>query len=194
MRHCYRGRGVFRLREKVETLQPLESYTDSKVYSLSACETVSVPEIVYFCTSVFWRASVQAWQLLDKVYGPISLGDKYQEQIRKYLLGQSEFPDSAAVLVVLSGLKTPHLHFSFPDTVRVDSCYCHRLHIPGVDFLFHVGKGIGDEKLACILKSPLHPIFVATDGDAHAQRTVLRLMGKVAPKWGTYPLVEGTEL
>jgi hypothetical protein len=36
-----------------------------------------------------------------------------------------------------------------------------------------------------------HPIFVSKDGDERVQRQVLGMMGKKAPAWAKYPLVDG---
>jgi hypothetical protein len=54
--------------------------------------------------SVFWRASVCDWESSGEKYHAISLGTKYQEQIREYLLGVAELPHSASVLVLVSAL------------------------------------------------------------------------------------------
>ncbi len=56
-----------------------------------------------------------------------------------------------------------------------------------------IGKRLDEEQLNCIVRSPVHPVFVCNDGDALAQREVLKLMGKVAPPGFEYPVVEGFE-
>ncbi len=193
MRHCYRGRNVFRLRTILSATDTLEANANFQLYSASSAPTVSVEQLAYFCTSVFWRAAVRDWYIEDRKYEAIRLGDRYQEQIRRYLLGEACFPDNAALCVVLSKLKSPALTFNFPDTIRVESGYCHRLHIPGIDFLLTIGKRLDEERFTCIVRSPVHPITICNEGDARAQREVLKLMGKVAPPGFKYPLVEGFE-
>jgi hypothetical protein len=193
MKHCYRGRGVFRLRSILEATAALEASANFQVYSASSAPTVNVEQLAYFCTSVLWRAAVRDWCIENRKYEAISLGERYQEQIRRYLLGEGGFPVNAALCVVLSRLKNPHLTFSFPDTIRVESGYCHRLHIPGIDFLMTIGKRLDEERLTCIVHSPIHPVCVCNEGDARGQREVLKLMGKVAPAGFEYPLVEGFE-
>ncbi len=83
------------------------------------------------------------WCVEGETYGPIRLGP-YQEQIRRFLLSETEFPENATINAVLSRLKTPTLAFSFPDTVRVEEGYCHRLHIPGISFMTVLGKRAAD--------------------------------------------------
>jgi hypothetical protein len=193
MRHCYRGRGIFRLRTILEAVAPLEASADCRIYSASATPSISIDQIAYFCTSVFWRAAVRDWYVDNRKYEAISLGVKYQEQIRQYLLGETHFPDNAAICVVVSNLTKPTLVFNFPNTIRIKSGHCHRLHIPGIDFLMTIGKRLHEEELTCIVRSSLHPILISNHGDALAQHSVLKLMGKVAPPGFEYPLVEGSE-
>jgi hypothetical protein len=194
MRHCYRGRGRFRLRDIVERCKPIHTEANELVYSALSEPSINIDQLVYFCTSVSWRASVRDWIASGQKYQAISLGKAYQEQIRKYLLGEREFPQNAAVTVILSQLKFPHLAFNFPDTVRVQSCHCHTLHIPGMTFQLMLGKHWPEgTHECCILRSPFNPIFVCKDGDARVQRNILRLMGKTDTSWGKYPLIEGFE-
>jgi len=194
MRHCYRGRGRFRLRAILDASVPEAAEGNFKIYDASAHLSIAVDRLVYFCTSVFWRASVRSWYTSGQRYQGISLGNPYQEQIRRYLLGEEPFPSNAAVTVILSHLKFPHLGFNFPDTVRVDSCHCHTLHIPGMTLQLSLGRQVPrDASYMCILRAPFHPIFVCEHGDARAQRLALHLMGKTDTPWGKYPLVEGFE-
>ena len=194
MRHCYRGRGRFRLRDIIERCPPIGDAANGRIYSASCNPDINTGQLVFFCTSVFWRASVRDWIASSQKYEAICLGNAYQEQIREYLHGDREFPQNAAVTVILSQLKFPHLAFNFPDTVRVESCHCHTLHIPGMTFQLMLGKQVPEgTREGCILRSPFHPIFVCKDGDARVQRNILRLMGKTDTSWGKYPLVEGFE-
>jgi hypothetical protein len=177
----------------VQTLTPVDSNPEFALYEGSGAPEIDVEKLVYFCASVFWRASVRDWVVEGEKYEAISLGKKYGEDIRQYLLGTAPFPDNAVVNIVLSKLNFPALVFSFPDTLRVDEGWCHRLHIPGITFLLTIGRHSEESKAVCFLRSPVHPIAVSAHGDARIQRDVLRLMGKVAPPWGEYPLVEGFE-
>jgi len=56
-----------------------------------------------------------------------------------------------------------------------------------------IGKNLDEKRLACIVRSSFRPVFICNKGDAHAQRAVLKLMGKVAAAGTEYPLVEGIE-
>jgi hypothetical protein len=193
MKNCYRGRGIFRLRSIVERLNPIEPNSEFVLYSAADVPGIDIDQITYFCSSVFWRASIQDWNIEGQKYQSISLGNQYGEEIRRYLLGLNPFPENAVVNIVLSKLNFPALFFNFPDSIRTDDGWCHRLHIPGISFILTIGKHSIESRNLCFQHSPSHPITISTLGDAHVQRGILRLMGKVAPKWGEYPLIEGVE-
>jgi len=61
MKHCYRGRGRFRLRAILGASAPSAAEGDFKIYDASDNAAVRIDRLVYFCTSVFWRASVRTW-------------------------------------------------------------------------------------------------------------------------------------
>lgn len=193
LRHCYRGYGLFRLRQLLRASAPLHSDANFTIYNAASAPQVSIEKLTYFCISVFWRASVCDWESSGEHYRAISLGAKYQEQIRNYLLGAAELPTAASILVLASGLKTPAIVFSFPDTIRVESQHCHSLHIPGLTFQLSLGGQVEREAVeaSCILRSSFHPIFQCKHGDARAQRGVLKNMGKIAPPGAEYPIAEG---
>jgi hypothetical protein len=190
LHNCYRGRGRFRLREELRNRVALDSESDIEVYSASEAEAA---KLAYFCLSVLWRASLCDWPRRGQTYHAIDLGP-YQEAIRRYLRGETGTPQHVAVTLILSQLNIPVLAFSFPVSYRVDECHCHKFHIPGMSFVAAAGKEVPHSWVEiCILRSPHRPIFVSKAGDERAQDEIMRLMGKVAPPWGKYPLVEGTE-
>ena len=192
MRHCYRGRGRFRLRELLQRASPIHADEENTIFNAASVAGMDIERTVYFCVSVFWRAAVRRWESSGQRYEGIRLGPKYQKELRAYLLGDAGFPQNAAVMLIVSGLPRPHLSFNFPDTIRIDSSHAHTLHIPGLTFQLGLGgQPSAGARETCIVRSELHPIFVSKDGDERVQRQVLRMMGKKAPAWGKYPLIDG---
>jgi len=192
MRHCYRGRDRFRLREMLQRAAPIHTDEENTIYNASTVAGMEVEKAVYFCVSVFCRASVRRWESSGQQYEGIRLGPKYQEEIRAYLLGDAGLPQNAAVMFIVSALPRPHLTFNFPDTVRIDASHAHTLHIPGLTFQLGLGaQRSAGARETCIVRSEFHPIFVCSDGDERVQRGVLRTMGKMAPAWAKYPLIDG---
>lgn len=58
-------------------------------------------KIAYFALSVFWRASVHTWEQESGEKTRINLGKKYNEEIRRYLLGETPIPKNANLLVAV---------------------------------------------------------------------------------------------
>ena len=195
MRNCYRGHGTFRLRDRLRELSPLPVETGDEVYAGGLHPAIDIGQLVYFCTSVCWRAAVRDWIAADRKYEAISLGTQYQEAIRRYLLGAEGFPDECYVCLFVSKLRRPVLTFNFPQTSRVELARCHVLHIPGLTFFLTIGRIVPDFIVEyCLVHSPHSgPIVVSLDGDRRVQREILGLMGKVETAWGEFPLIEGVE-
>jgi hypothetical protein len=190
LQNCYRGRGRFRLRESVRQRPLLSTDEQFEVYSASEDE---IAHLAYFALSVTWRASLCDWPHRGLVYEHRELGP-YQDEIRRYLSGDSIFPQFAAVNVNLSRLPVPVLAFKFPESFRALECHCHRFHIPGMSFVVALGRRNSQLRDLCIVKSSSHPIFVNTLSDERVQDEFMRLLGKDAPQWAKYPLMNGTEI
>jgi hypothetical protein len=192
MRHCYRGRDRFRLRGLLQRATAIHADDEDTVFNASTVAGMDIEKAVYFCMSVFWRASVRSWESSGQRYDGIRLGPKYQEEIRKYLLGDAGIPQNAALMVLVSALPRPHVSFNFPDTIRVGSSHVHTLQIPGLTFQLALGgQPSAGVRESCIVRSEFHPIVVCEDGDERAQRIVLRLMGKKTPARGKFPRIDG---
>jgi hypothetical protein len=99
---------------------------------------VDLDQLIYFAVSVFWRAGARKWDALDHST-QISLGP-YQEQLRKFLLGQEPFPDRAALLVNVTTNVTPQLSATFPYSDRANGVRQHRFSLPGMAFWLHLGR------------------------------------------------------
>ena len=70
-------------------------------------------EYVYFASSIIWRASAGDWGDEYGIYKG-SLGLKYQEQIRCYLLCESEFPKNIYIVIYVDNGKEILPIISFP--------------------------------------------------------------------------------
>ena len=179
MRHLYRGRGIFRLRSVLRQSNQVVNHEDTVIYSATSIPEIDIDKLVYFAASIFWRASVRNWQFWDQTHEALKLGID-QEALRAYLLGKSPFPSNAVVNVMLSHLESPDLAVMMPETLTEDGFDVHRFHIPGITFQLYLGKqlpkGCSD---CCVLRSPIHPIYVAKHGDALVLISLLALAGKI---------------
>jgi hypothetical protein len=70
-------------------------------YSAVDTPNIDRKKLAYFAISVFWRASVHRWRQESGDIVSINLGTRYNEEMRKYLLGETPVPKNASLLVVV---------------------------------------------------------------------------------------------
>lgn len=138
--NCFRGEGKFRLRKTLEAHEPKFKIDAGFVYDVSAIQGVDASKILYFAASIFWRASVHRWRTGMRTLDSVSLGDKYEEQFRQYLMGEEEFPCRATVWTAISRSVNPDNVAFVPTKGRQEGYFCHRFSIPGIVFFMYVGK------------------------------------------------------
>ena len=92
--------GTFPLRSAVQSKPPSYSKPGFSIYDTSGLAGVDQHQLVYFSASIFWRASIKDWYLVET--GPkLGLGP-YEEQLRLFLLAKSDFPADAALVLSVS--------------------------------------------------------------------------------------------
>ncbi|MFZ0856024.1 MAG: hypothetical protein WAN10_04140 [Candidatus Acidiferrales bacterium] len=92
---------IFPLLEMLNNVAPTMKGPSWKMYSSSDTPIIDRDKVAYFAISVFWRASVHTWELENGEQTRIRLGDKYNEQVRKYLLGETSVPKNASLQVIV---------------------------------------------------------------------------------------------
>jgi len=143
LRYCYRRRGLFPLGNTLQQIPPAYADNDILIYSAASIPEIDSAAITYFGMSVFWRAAAHRWRLGDRRIG-INLGP-YAEPIRTYLLGQSVFPNSAA-LCVLVGIEDRMIEWAMnPVSHNENGFHSHTFTIPGMTFMLNVGGRLPSE-------------------------------------------------
>ncbi|MCY3665835.1 MAG: hypothetical protein OXH81_09275 [Gemmatimonadetes bacterium] len=96
---CYRGNGKFILRDKVKaTLDMFTEEGKGWINPIKEAKNLDFGAYLYFGASIIWRASAGKWpDYIGKMRG--SLGDRYQEELRRFLLGETGFPSKIYLLV-----------------------------------------------------------------------------------------------
>ncbi len=178
LRHCYRGRGVFRLQPLLLNAEPVAKTDTMFAYEAIRTPDINTDALVYFASSVFWRGAARNWHIKRKLLMATSLGATYQEQFRQFLLGQSVFPNLAVMVVVVSRNPEPALATMFPIAFRQDSYFHHCFHVPGIAFHIFLGQQIPAHfpKL-CLVHSPRRMIYSSSTID----ELVLRNMADLIP-------------
>ena len=126
-------------------------------------------EYLYFGASILWRASAGRWpRYVGRMRG--NLGS-YEEKIRKYLLGELDFPRNVFLLVFASSdeEEDEEINFNsvitFPFYRKLRGQHWHFFYVPGIKFVFLISRmsGVLEKKLreanvpvvACDYLSPI---------------------------------------
>jgi hypothetical protein len=131
---------------------------------VTSAATADIPELSnsqleYFAASVFWRASVQD-RLATRQVHSVALGP-FEEEFRRYLVGDAPFPSRSTLLVYISTAEPPYKSLSYPITTRHPAgSHAHRFVIPGICFDLYAGKRAVDTHRACFVHSPEHFVFL----------------------------------
>lgn len=147
-KYCHRKDGQFLLKNVLEKTPASGVTPQGMVYY---CEKekinneVDLDSFVYFAVSLLWRGSVTNWpKPYDGAYR--SLGPKYEEDFRKYLLGKIPLISQISIDV--------QVDFDEPTFVGIISPICsrekiqelrfhlHQIFIPGIRIKVYLGKDI----------------------------------------------------
>ena len=145
---------------KLQTLQPSQSGFGVKVFTNGQVDPIARDALAYFAASMFWRGAVYPWT--PKRTYPVRLGP-YEEDFRRYLLGQSDFPINAALTVTVRepGMIWKHTHN--PISSRVDRAYVHKFVMPGFVFHLRVGKDLAEWiQETCFVRGTGGPLIVGS--------------------------------
>jgi len=109
-----------------------------RMYSEKDTPKINRTRLLYFCMSIFWRASAHLWKGLR----PTELGP-YGESIRKYLLGETAFPSRISVqLFVATDWLTQNTIFDPSTMKRFGPFKSHGFVTRGLVWWMHVGKQV----------------------------------------------------
>ena len=118
--------GSFPLRDRLIDAPTLAEDEYSTVKSGSALRDEQLKMLTYFALSVFWRGSVGTWEYGGRKPKKNCLGGKYEEMLRRYLLGKADIPDSMSLMVMVSKRPAPILFIHVPISSRNHGYHMHR--------------------------------------------------------------------
>jgi hypothetical protein len=150
---------TFPLRDMLEGATPILAGPNGGSFNASEVRGIDVEKLTYFNASVIWRASLRSWIVQKQKYDQIQMEPEYQEQLRRYLLGEADFPEDAISVVYFSPAEIPALHALYPQVLEEQGYRNYRFYVPGIWFLIAIGDGLTDDiRKMCILRSSIHPI------------------------------------
>ena len=172
---CNRGRR-FRLQELLGTLRPHVENADPVPYETARVADLDVPSLVYFSSSLFWRASVRTWRLWGQLI-TLDLGTHYSEEFRGYLLGETGFPMDAAVWISVTAKANPHFVCVGPHLHSKTTYFQYEMQIFGIRWSLFVGRELHPTiRRMCSLRSPERFIYVSNSPDALAATGIANLL------------------
>jgi hypothetical protein len=171
MGSCYRDEKHFLIREQILKTPPvfhLEN-PDVTIYSAALAPEIQSEKIIYFALSVFWRAAVHNWYIQEHPEPVRTDLGPFEPRIRRFLLGESAFPDCVALGVRVASPMAYAGGVMLPTWCRENGWHGHKFMIPGIDFTLHVGSKIPEAvMLVSFATSPGRHIMVAQEIDERA--------------------------
>jgi hypothetical protein len=137
-RYAFNGKS-FPLRDILLASTPAVATEDDKLvpYAGAHIDNIDMDQLIFFGLSLFWRASVHTWNILDgEVHLP--LGD-HEEALRLCLLGKAAMPGDVAMNVIVSNHKDPWRSFlAIGPSAEQEKRYL--IMIAGLHFMLVVGS------------------------------------------------------
>lgn len=170
--------GAFILKAALDSRRPdvWNPTQQSKVFFTSNFPEVNIPALSYFAASLFWRFSVHPWKT-DGGYS-VKLGP-FEEDFRRYLLGEQPFPEHAALWVVVrEGGAISHLTHT-PITSRFEDMHVHRFPMPGFAFMLYAGRNLSEQyRNYCIVRGLGNPLFQTSLIEPHLLQEGVRMASR----------------
>ncbi len=180
--HCYRGRGKYDLRDKLQAVAPIWPNERILVIPTLGVAGIEIDKLVYFAASVFWRASVHVWRF-GGIQTTIDLGPRYSEAFRQYLLGDADFPNAAVLWISLCTADGPQLFSAFtPTLARKTECHQYEFAIPGLRFTLFVGADIPNAaRQMCTYRSQGNFVYLTDLANESVYDAMARLIRLARP-------------
>jgi hypothetical protein len=133
----------------LKILQGIKRLNAPERFLIELGNSIDAEKLAYFSASIIWRAGAMG---LDCRLG------SYEPEFRGYLLGNADFPASAAVGMALleSSLLTanPENWVSLPSSVHAYPVWIHGFIVCGLAFRCHVGRALDPKmKHVCLVRA-----------------------------------------
>ena len=150
---------TFPLYDLLTKVPPLFDEGDMVVYLAGQNPTIEVEKLTHFALGLFWKASVHSWR--GNTTDPrINLGP-YSEEIRKWLRGQSAFPEYVYLIIVVEKPERAQIAMNDPYEGVRGEWRTHFVHVPGVLFMMSLGKTVDDSVRALSITNAGNPISLS---------------------------------
>ena len=150
---------TFPLYDLVTKVAPDTATDEVTAYAAARNPDIPVSALAHFALGIFWKASVHHWHGSDE--DPLIELGPYQKKLGRFVREPLDeyFPENVALMVcVLPPFNIP-ISLSLPIRAPAgDGFRNFRFYVPGIQFVFSVGKCV--ERETCFCTNPLHPVWV----------------------------------
>jgi hypothetical protein len=151
--------GTFPLLETLMKATPIQLGEDEIAFTAKSTPDINRDALAYYALSIFWRASVHNWER-DRQEPRINLGP-YNETIRRFLMGETPFPDNISLLMVVCNDPESQNVFYTPSLGMKQLERTYSFQTRGLNFLMIVGKKTrADTRKICLVNGPERLIVV----------------------------------
>jgi hypothetical protein len=154
LRHVASDKGspLFDLLSAQTPVGIFHSPDELRIYATRDLPEFDKEKIVHFAMGIFFKAGVHRWRVGRHLKG-ISLG-KYLEEIRKYLLGERDFPKYCALWFCVIPPTKNNNSFLVPGESPKGVCHKFMFSMLGLQFILGIGKEIpSDMRDWCFVRS-----------------------------------------
>ena len=117
---------------------------------------VDTEKFAYFALSIVWRRTIHEW---SPVIPRWELG-QFAEDMRRYLLGETPFPDNMAVIVIVCSDTASRMTWSVPTHFDEAGCLNFAFDVRGIRFRVMMGH-LPPWAYSVNCRAPQQPIFLA---------------------------------
>jgi hypothetical protein len=148
----------FPLVERIAVAPPRDF--DGEIARLYAPDfDIDVAKFTYFAVSVVWRATQTQWIMPDGTLTQKQELGQFQENMRRYLIGETPLPTDMAVIVMVSCDEESRRRFYHPAGVVEGGCINFKFVARGVFFRVMMGRQMWPVLRDASCTSPFKPIW-----------------------------------
>ena len=187
MSQCAQQNLTFPLQDLLQTISPAANWGTSKLFDVISLLSDKTDQYLYFGASIFWRAAARQWGFGGKTV-KINLGEQHQEDLRRYLLGETEFPSNCRLVVTVSS-ESEMTDVAFVPYREQNS---HKFYFFGLLFtiVFDEAATLCDPialnspngKFMILSPFRLEPLYQRVRADVHSQASTSYLLERIREK------------
>jgi hypothetical protein len=156
------------------------------IYPVPVYEAKAIEQIAFMGLSLFWKSAALSWRDERGAIPSIKLGARYQEELRRFLLGQCAFPVAACLILELSDLNNRMISVvGTPVSSKFSTHHLHWLDIRGIRFNLLLGQRMPERlKDLCAFRQGTKCILIANDQESSMASTYHDLLHALAKHVG----------